>query len=54
MKYHSLFFQKFGKMLKKLSSAAVLIDALRVKDFWSYFSFYSKKNKIFCEQTVTS
>ena len=31
MKYHALFFRKFGKMLKNLSSAAVVIDALRVK-----------------------
>ena len=31
MKYHTLFFRKFGKMLKNLSSAAVEIGALRVK-----------------------
>ena len=31
MKHHTLFFQKFGKMLKNLSSAAVVIGALRVR-----------------------
>ena len=31
MKYHSLFFQKLGKMLQNLSSAAVVIGTLRVK-----------------------
>ena len=31
MKYHTLFFLKFGKMLKNLSFAAVLIGALTVK-----------------------
>ena len=31
MKYHTLFFRKFGKMLKNLSSAAVVIGAIRVK-----------------------
>ena len=31
MKYHSYFFHKLGKMLQNLSSAAVTIDALRVK-----------------------
>ena len=31
MKYHTLFFQKLGKMSQNLSSAAVLIGALRVK-----------------------
>ena len=33
MKYHTLFFLKFGKMLKNLSSAAVVIGALRDKSF---------------------
>ena len=28
--YYTLFFLKIGKMLQKLSSAAVVIDALRV------------------------
>ena len=32
MKYHTLFFWKLGKMSKKLSSAAVVIGALRVKN----------------------
>ena len=32
MKYHALFFQKVGKMSQNLSSAAVVIVALRVKD----------------------
>ena len=32
MKYHTLFFsRKLKKMLQNLSSAAVLVDALRVK-----------------------
>ena len=31
MKYHSLFFRKLGKMSQNLSSAAVVIGALRVK-----------------------
>ena len=30
MKYHTLFFQKFGKMSQNSSSAPVLIGALRV------------------------
>ena len=30
MKYHTLFFRKLGKMLQNLSSAAVVIGALRV------------------------
>ena len=29
------FFRKFGKVLKKLSSAAVLIGALRVKNYFT-------------------
>ena len=32
MKYHTLFFRKFGKMSQNLSSAAVAIGALRVKE----------------------
>ena len=31
VKYHTLFFRKFRKMLKDLSFAAVMIGALRVK-----------------------
>ena len=31
MKYHTLFFQKLGKMSQNLSSAAVVIGTLRVK-----------------------
>ena len=31
MKYHTLFFHNLGKMLQNLSSAAVVIGALRVK-----------------------
>ena len=30
MKYHALFFRKLGKMSQNLSSAAVVIGALRV------------------------
>ena len=30
MKYHTLFFRKLRKMLQNVSSAAVVIDALRV------------------------
>ena len=33
MKYHTLLFLKFGKMLQYLSSAAVVIGALRVNCF---------------------
>ena len=32
MKYHTLFFRKLGKMLHNLSSAAVVIGALRVNE----------------------
>ena len=32
MKYHTLLFQKLGKMSQNLSSAAVVIGALRVKN----------------------
>ena len=31
MKFHTLFFLKLGKMLQNLSSAAVVIGAVRVK-----------------------
>ena len=31
MKYHTLFFKRLGKMIQNLSSAAVMIGALRVK-----------------------
>ena len=31
MKHHSIFFRKLGKMSQNLSSAAVVIGALRVK-----------------------
>ena len=31
MKHHTLYFRRFGKMLQKLPSAAVVIGALRVK-----------------------
>ena len=31
MKYHTLFFQKLGKMSQNVSSAAVGMDALRIK-----------------------
>ena len=34
MKYHTLFFLKLGKMLQYLSSAAVVIGALRVNCFF--------------------
>ena len=33
MKYHTLFFQKLGKMLENLSSSAVVICALSVNVF---------------------
>ena len=32
MKYHTLFFQKLGKMSQNLSSVAVVIGTLRVKE----------------------
>ena len=38
MNYHTLFFQKLGKMSQNLSSAAVLIGALRVKSEYSVIS----------------
>ena len=33
MKYHTLFFQKSNKMLRNLSSAAVVIGALKVNKY---------------------
>ena len=39
MKYHTLSFRKLGKMSQNLSSAAVVIGALRVK--CSHFSFHN-------------
>ena len=42
MKYHTLFFQKLGKMSQNLSSAALVIGALRVKK-WKFnivFDFF--------------
>ena len=36
MKYHNCFFSKIGKDFQKLSSAAVVIGALRVKEFSLY------------------
>ena len=38
MKYHTLFFLKLGKMSQNLSSAAVVIGALRVKVLMAYVS----------------
>ena len=32
MKYHALFLSKIGKISQNLSSAAVVIGALRIKD----------------------
>ena len=37
MKYHTLFFRKLGKISQKLSSASVVIGALRVKFTTSYW-----------------
>ena len=38
MKYHTLFFRKLGEMSQNLSSAAVVIGALRVKFDYSFFT----------------
>ena len=40
MKYHTLFFQKLGKMSQNLWSAAVVIGTLRV--YWIIRIFYEK------------
>ena len=37
MKHHTLFFQNLGKMLQKLSSAAVVIGALMIKEKMIHF-----------------
>ena len=34
IKYHTLFFRELGKLLQTLSSAAVVIGALRVKQYY--------------------
>ena len=55
-----IFFRKFGKMLKTLSSAAVVIGALRVKKQWSnvlkawYFfrALRSRKNECQCVKSI--
>ena len=39
MKYHTLFFRKLGKMSQNLSSAAVVIGALRVNEFSCFACF---------------
>ena len=36
MKYPTFFFRKLGKMLQNLSSAAVVIGALRVKSVFTH------------------
>ena len=38
MKYYTLFFRKLRKMWQNLSSAAVMIGALRVNTIITYFS----------------
>ena len=40
MKYHTLFFRKLRKIMQILSSAAVVIGALRVKQVFSKY-FYN-------------
>ena len=37
MKYHTLFFRKLGKISQNVSSAAVVIGALRVKHLDLFF-----------------
>ena len=50
MKYHTLFFRKLGKMLQNLSSAAVLIGALRVLgNFACFFREIKTIEKLFQE-----
>ena len=49
MKYHTYFFRKLGKMSQNLSSAAVVIGALRVnyqqaRNLKHYFLTYSKED----------
>ena len=41
MKYHTLFFRKLGKMSQNLSSAAVVMGALRVNPFSQTDFFHS-------------
>ena len=48
MKYHTLFFRKLGKMLENLSSAAVVIGALRDKYCFSFSEDQFILNSIQC------
>ena len=48
MKYHALFFQKLGKMLQNLSSAAVVIGAVRVKIYTAVENVQIVKLVQFC------
>ena len=43
MKYHTFFFQKLGKNLQNLSSAAVVIGALRVNESFRLGFLLSRK-----------
>ena len=45
MKYHTLFFRKLGNMLQNVSSAAVVIGALRVKAHTSNAMYQAFKVK---------
>ena len=45
MKCHTLFSRKLGKMLKHVSSAAVVIGALRVNYFVIYFRDFLDKEE---------
>ena len=46
MKYHTVFFSKLGKISQNLSSAAVVIGALRVSDvFQTLEIFYLSGSK---------
>ena len=40
IKYHTLFFRKLGKITPNLSSAAVVIGALRVNIFFSIMTLF--------------
>ena len=46
MKYHTLFFSKIGKISKKLSSATVVIGALRDNTLYSNGLFHTDKSKM--------
>ena len=53
MKYHTLFFRKLGKMSQNLSSAAVVIGALRVKSEISPYAQQRYLLPLYCDQACS-